>query len=158
MSINQRIGKLIVELRHRRGMSQESLALEAEMDRRYLSDIENGRRNPSIAIISKIALIFGYSVTDFMMVADRPFDSLDELKEHLVELGCDETVVLESPDFINAVIGISHDGKVVYSRRIMIRQLMIEDNITDIEAEEFIEYNTIRALPYMGDFAPIIID
>ena len=31
------------------------------------------------------------------------------------------------------------------------------DNMTDTEAIEWIEYNTIRALPYAGEKAPIIM-
>ena len=40
---------------------------------------------------------------------------------------------------------------------LMIADLMTEDGIDYIDALEFIEYNTIRALPYMGGDAPIIL-
>ena len=39
----------------------------------------------------------------------------------------------------------------------MIVDLMKEDKMSYIDALEFIEYNTIRALPYMGKDAPIIL-
>ena len=39
----------------------------------------------------------------------------------------------------------------------MIVDLMKEDKISYIDALEFIEYNTIRALPCMGKDAPIIL-
>lgn len=41
----------------RRGLdlSQEALALEAEIDRTYISGIERGKRNPSLTLIAKLA-------------------------------------------------------------------------------------------------------
>ena len=36
-------------------LSQESLALEAEIDRTYISGIERGKRNPSLDLIVKLA-------------------------------------------------------------------------------------------------------
>ncbi|UNK36634.1 helix-turn-helix domain-containing protein [Shinella sp. H4-D48] len=36
-------------------LSQEALALEAAIDRTYVSGIERGRRNPSLTMIAKLA-------------------------------------------------------------------------------------------------------
>ena len=36
-------------------LSQEELALEADIDRTYISGIERGSRNPSLTMISKLA-------------------------------------------------------------------------------------------------------
>ncbi len=36
-------------------LSQEALALEADVDRTYVSGIERGRRNPSVTMITKLA-------------------------------------------------------------------------------------------------------
>ena len=49
------LGKRIHYLRKQRGLSQEDLALECEINRNYLSDLERGRRNPSLLILDKIA-------------------------------------------------------------------------------------------------------
>jgi transcriptional regulator with XRE-family HTH domain len=49
------IGKKISILRQKRKMTQEDLAGEAEINRAFLSNIENGRVNFSIAILLKIA-------------------------------------------------------------------------------------------------------
>ena len=49
------LGKRIRYLRKQRGLSQEDLALECEINRNYLSDLERGRRNPSLLILDKIA-------------------------------------------------------------------------------------------------------
>ena len=49
------LGKRIRDLRKSRGISQEDLALQAKMTRTYLAQIENGKVNPSIGKIKKIA-------------------------------------------------------------------------------------------------------
>ena len=42
------IGRIIVVLRERKGLTQEKLALEAEMSVIYLRRIERGRANPTL--------------------------------------------------------------------------------------------------------------
>ena len=39
----------------------------------------------------------------------------------------------------------------------MVKSLMENDNMSDDEAVEFIDYNTVRSLPYAGKHAPIIM-
>lgn len=48
-------GQAVREARRRRGISQEALAAGCELDRTYIGGIEHGRRNPSLAVILKIA-------------------------------------------------------------------------------------------------------
>ena len=57
----------------------------------------------------------------------------------------------------DALIGVSHDGRAIYDYNLMIDWLMSKENWSDDEAVEWIEYNTIRALPYMGEGAPIVM-
>lgn len=47
--------------RHRKlkGMSQEQLALEAGMERSYVSDLERGTRNPSVRALGRLADALG---------------------------------------------------------------------------------------------------
>jgi transcriptional regulator with XRE-family HTH domain len=47
MDIKLKVGQRIRELRKELGLSQEALANEAEVDRTYVTDVENGRRNVS---------------------------------------------------------------------------------------------------------------
>lgn len=54
MNIKQRIGQRIRELRTKMGISQEQLALRSELDRTYMTSVENGKRNISIQNIEKI--------------------------------------------------------------------------------------------------------
>lgn len=55
MNINIQLGMRIRYLRKQKGMSQEDLALESGINKNYLSDLERGMRNPTIAIVEKIA-------------------------------------------------------------------------------------------------------
>lgn len=65
MPITRKIGERIKELRSRQGISQESLAHLADLDRTYMNSVENGKRNISIENIEKIAKALKVSVKDF---------------------------------------------------------------------------------------------
>ncbi|HDS85046.1 MAG TPA: XRE family transcriptional regulator [Phycisphaerales bacterium] len=64
-SIQVRIGLRIKELRNQRGLSQEKLAMLADLDRTYINSVENGRRNISINSLAKISAALGYTLQDF---------------------------------------------------------------------------------------------
>lgn len=81
----------------------------------------------------------------------------DEVKEYLCDNGHEEAIVFENPDFCKAFIGNTPDGQAVYDFDRMVECLQEEDDMDHDEAVEFIEYNTIRALPYMGPMAPVIV-
>ena len=50
------------ELRTKKGLSQEALALDCGLDRTYIGGIERGERNVSLVNIEKIAAALGVSV------------------------------------------------------------------------------------------------
>ncbi len=53
------VGANVLKLRKRRGLSQEDLAGEAEIDVTYLRGIERGRRNPSLLVMARLAKQLG---------------------------------------------------------------------------------------------------
>jgi transcriptional regulator with XRE-family HTH domain len=55
MTIQEQLGKRIVYLRQLQHRSQLDLALDASINRNYLSDLERGRRNPTLTMLQKIA-------------------------------------------------------------------------------------------------------
>ena len=55
MTINKQLGYRIRYLRQNKGLSIEALALEAEINRNYLGDLERGMRNPTVMVLNKIA-------------------------------------------------------------------------------------------------------
>lgn len=78
-------------------------------------------------------------------------------REILNEHGFEGAIVFENPSYDSAIIGVSHDDRVVYSFEKMVECLMEQDNMSYEDAVEFIEYNTIRAIPYAGQGAPIVL-
>ena len=63
MTINKQLGYRIRYLRKQKGLSIESLALEAEINRNYLGDLERGMRNPTVVVLSKIARALDIDLT-----------------------------------------------------------------------------------------------
>lgn len=55
MDIRQRLGKNVRRLREERGWSQEDYADRAGIHRTYVSDIERGKRNPTVTVVEKLA-------------------------------------------------------------------------------------------------------
>ena len=78
-------------------------------------------------------------------------------RDLLNEIGLEEAIIFENPDYDEAIIGVSHNDRVIYSFEKMVQHLMDKDKMTEEEAIEFIEYNTIRAIPYFGPNAPIVL-
>ena len=73
------------------------------------------------------------------------------------------TILFENPAFDKSIVGITDDGRLVYDYEKMIDELAEDDKISHEEAQEFIDYNTIRVLPYIGpqenrQYAPIILE
>lgn len=64
-AVTIKLGKRIRELREERGISQEKLALLAELDRTYISSVERGRRNISIINIEKITTSLNCDLASF---------------------------------------------------------------------------------------------
>ena len=159
MVSQEQVGKAIIRLRKLRGLSQEKFALESGIDRKYISDVENGKRNVSFELLNRVANFFGVSLSYFIEEAERSvsFKNVDELRDYLIERGDEETAFFTNPDFIDAIVGISDDGRLVYSYSKMVESLMLSDKMSYDDAVEFIDYNTVRAVPYMGEHAPIIV-
>jgi transcriptional regulator with XRE-family HTH domain len=49
------LGKNVRRFRRQRGLTQEELAFEAEIDLTYMGGIERGKRNPSLLVMARIA-------------------------------------------------------------------------------------------------------
>lgn len=60
------VGANILKLRKRRGLSQEELAVDAEIDVTYLRGIERGRRNPSLMVLVRLANQLGVHPTKLL--------------------------------------------------------------------------------------------
>ena len=59
------VGKRIVELRERKNISTNKLANLAGISQSYLRDIEMGKKNPTVEMLSYICFALGISLQDF---------------------------------------------------------------------------------------------
>jgi transcriptional regulator with XRE-family HTH domain len=67
-------GPALRDFRGERGISQERLALLAGLDRTYVSGIERGERNPSLANLLKLADALGVQLSEIAARAERLAD------------------------------------------------------------------------------------
>jgi transcriptional regulator with XRE-family HTH domain len=65
MDIKKKFGKNLKRIRLEKGISQESLALSADLDRTYIPGIEKGERNVSITVVEKLANALNVSISEF---------------------------------------------------------------------------------------------
>ncbi|MEH2675364.1 XRE family transcriptional regulator [Bradyrhizobium elkanii] len=59
--------------RHRvdRGLSQEKLAVDAQVDRTYVSSLERGIENPTVSILDRLAEALSIPIAEFFRVPAR---------------------------------------------------------------------------------------
>ena len=79
------------------------------------------------------------------------------VKERLLDAGYEDAPHFINPDYEDALIGTTDDGRAVFNYDKMIECLMDEENWSYDEALDWVEYNVIRSVPYMGKRAPIIV-
>ena len=79
------------------------------------------------------------------------------VEERLLDAGYDGVVYLTNPSYDDALVGVTDDNRAVYDYEKMILWLEQTEGWSDEEAIEWIEYNTIRSLPYAGELSPIVM-
>ena len=62
MLISKRLGDNIKKIRTRKGMSQGDICRALDMDRGYMSAIENGKKNITISQLERLAQALSVSV------------------------------------------------------------------------------------------------
>jgi len=65
MDIRKKIGLRIKEYRTNLKLTQEALAFKAEIDKTYVNEVENGKRNVSVINLEKIIVALDVTVKDF---------------------------------------------------------------------------------------------
>ena len=65
MDIKAKVGQRIKELRLLKKISQETLANIAEIDRTYMTSVENGKRNIAVVNLEKIIKALGTDYATF---------------------------------------------------------------------------------------------
>ncbi len=79
-------------------------------------------------------------------------EELKSINENLIYLG-------DKPEqYQDAIVGVTYDGNhIIYSVE-KFAECLVKEGMTHEEAEDWISYNTARSLPYMGEFAPILMN
>ena len=91
------------------------------------------------------------------VTTDVSTDALTDAEKKLLENGYEGVKFLTNYSYDTALIGVTTDDRAVYDFDLMVQWLMDEEGFTEEEALEWIEYNTNRALPYMGADGPIVM-
>lgn len=71
-------------------------------------------------------------------------------------MGYEDAIVFDSPSYDKAIIGVSDDGRVIYDYEMMIQCLMEDEDMSELDAADFISYNSIRAAAYIPN-GPIVM-
>ena len=66
MDIYAQLGKRIIYLRKKRKMSQLQLSVESEINKNYISDLERGKRNPSLMNLNRIAIALKIDMSELL--------------------------------------------------------------------------------------------
>ena len=80
-----------------------------------------------------------------------------DIRDEVCCLGGEEALLFCNPDFDEAIVGVTTDGRAVYDFERMVEDMAVRDSISSEEAAEFIDYNTIQSIPYAGEYAPVIM-
>jgi transcriptional regulator with XRE-family HTH domain len=57
-------------LRVERGLAQEALAIDAGIDRTYVSRLERGLENPTVAVLERLAAALSVQITELFVVPE----------------------------------------------------------------------------------------
>ena len=82
---------------------------------------------------------------------------MNPVEQKLIDNGYEGVKYLVNYSYDDAFIGVTFDNRAVQDFNLMVQWLMQYEEMDEFEAMEWIEYNTLRALPYMGDGAPIVL-
>lgn len=72
LDLQRRFGRLVRRQREEIGLSQEALAHQAGLHRTYVSLLERGHRNPSLAVVCALASALGTGMADLVRELDVP--------------------------------------------------------------------------------------
>lgn len=75
MTIAIIVGKNVAAYRKAKKLSQAQLAVIADLDRSFISEIENGKKNISIFVLEKIAHALGVRMADLLGESPLPSDN-----------------------------------------------------------------------------------
>lgn len=78
-------------------------------------------------------------------------------EERLLDAGYEDVAFFTNFSYDDALVGVSDDGRAIYDYEKMVLWLQQTEGWSEEDSREWINYNTIRSLPYAGEAAPIIM-
>ena len=69
--LQKAFGKALRVLRDKKGISQEALALESDLDRTFVSLLERGKRQPTLGTLFKLAHTLDCSPSDMVIQVEK---------------------------------------------------------------------------------------
>lgn len=84
-------------------------------------------------------------------------EMIDKVEELLLDNDLEGAAYFTGDDFDTAIAGYTDNNQIIYSYDKMVEWYMDKYDVDDVTAMEWIDYNTIRAIPYMGPTQPIIM-
>ena len=74
-SLELAFGRVLRGMRRRASFSQETLALECDLDRSYISILERGLHQPSLRTVFKLANVLGVPPSDLVKGVEKKHPS-----------------------------------------------------------------------------------
>ena len=68
---SMKLGKAVVYVRRRKGISQNQLARDSETNRGYLYKLENDQVSPTISKLEELCAVLGVSVSSLIGIAEK---------------------------------------------------------------------------------------
>lgn len=68
MNARTLVARNIRRIRVERGLSQEALAVDAEIDRTYVSRLERNLENPTVGVLERVANALDCQIEEFFVV------------------------------------------------------------------------------------------
>jgi transcriptional regulator with XRE-family HTH domain len=81
MDAGEIVARNLRRMRVARGIAQEILAIDARIDRTYISRLERSLENPTVAVLDRLAKALDVSIAEFFAPIDPATDSPPVLKK-----------------------------------------------------------------------------
>ena len=108
-----------------RALTQEWVALEAEITPAYLGLIEREKRNPTVAVVEKICAVMNVSLSEFFAAAASPAEVKDNATQQIILL-FSTLSESEKQDFLNIAKSIIQFRKTDV-HEVSVRNAVFED-------------------------------
>ena len=76
----------------------------------------------------------------------------------LQNINDDLIFLCDTPEqYVDAIVGVTYDGNHIIYDVNKFQECLMKEDMTAEDAADWVSYNTARAIPYMGEFAPILM-